>query len=245
MKFREDFTNRFYRTSPASQTAYKLSLEKIIALADIHKTDKVIDLGCGSGELLREVGKISKNILGVDNSPGMLIQARKDNPGIKIIYGDTLFLKKIKNESFDVVLSRAVFQHLSKREHKKFLDETLRILKPGGKFVMFTPIDSIPMRFPRLVSKIMVKERRKFSGILYPDAYIRETVIKAGFILDKVEYYGLFFYILSGYGTEFYLPFHKDRRLWKKLFIVDDLLMRMPGMKFFALNGTYKTVKHI
>lgn len=243
-KFKEDFTAKFYKASPASIVNYRISLEKILSLARIKKGESVIDLGCGTGDLLAECLKFTRKAVGVDNSRYMISQGKKDNPGVEFIFGDTLDLK-MKNEKFDLALSRAVFQHLTKKQHKKFLQEVNRILRPGGRFIFFTPIDSIPMRIPRFISKIIVKERRKFSGTLYSDSYIKSTIKRAGFSLEKVEYYGLFFYVLSGYGTEFYLPFHKDRKLWEKLLMVDDLLMRVPGMKFFALNGIYKAVKRI
>lgn len=237
-KFKQDFTDIFYRVSPASKVAYKGSLKKIISAAKLKSDDSVIDLGCGSGALLKEISKTTKNILGVDNSKNMLKQAKIENSEIKTMYDNVLDLK-IKDNKFDVALSRAVFQHLSLDQHKKFFSETYRILKPRAKFIMHTPIDSIPMRIPRFISKFVTKERKILSGTMYSSNYIKNVLENSGFKIVKIEYYGLFFYVLSGYGTGKFLFFHKNKNIWKTLLMIDEYLLKIPYLNFFALNAIF------
>lgn len=242
-KFKQDFTDIFYRVSPASKAAYKGSLNKVVSVAELKPDDSLIDLGCGSGALLKKVSRITKNIIGVDNSKDMLKQAKSENPEIKTMYGDVLDLK-ISDHKFDVALSRAVFQHLSVSQHKKFFSEAYRILKPHGKFIMHTPIDNLPMRIPRSISKIVTKERKILSGTMYPVGYIKNALKKSGFKIIKVEYYGLFFYVLSGYGTGKSLFIHSNQNLWEKLLTIDGYLLKFPVFRFFALNAIFVCEKN-
>lgn len=237
-KFKQDFTDIFYRVSPASKAAYEGSLKKIMSVVNLKPTDHVIDLGCGSGALLKEVSKTTKNIFGIDSSKDMLKQSKIENPKIKVAYGDILNLNA-QNSIFDIALSRAVFQHLSITQHKKFFSEAYRVLKPKGKFIMHAPTDSIPMRIPRSISKIVTKERKILSGTMYTTDYIKKALQESGFKKINIEYYGLFFYALSGYGTGKSLFIHNNREIWDALLNFDNYMLKIPGLKAFALNTIF------
>jgi len=237
-EFREDFTDTFYRISPASEAAYRGSLEKIIKVSNIGENESVIDLGCGSGALVVMVSKITQDVIGVDNSEQMISQGKKEYPRINLRLGNVLDLK-VGRKKYDVALSRAVFQHLTTAQHRKFLSEAHRILKDNGRFIMHTPIDSLPMRLPRYLSKLIVKERKVYSGDMYSVDYVEKLLGKSGFRLVKTHYYGLFFYVLSGYGTNISLPIHKNGDVWNKLLKIDEFLLKLPSLDVFALNGIF------
>ncbi|NLJ79419.1 MAG: class I SAM-dependent methyltransferase [Firmicutes bacterium] len=111
---------------------------KLLAQAAITEGDKLLDFGCGPGNLLIQAKQKQPQAVcrGIDIDPRILkIAAEKiDKHGLNIplkhYSGGTL---PYKNESFDKVLSGLVFHHLSYNAKRKALQEIHRILKPRGK----------------------------------------------------------------------------------------------------------------
>lgn len=105
----------------------------------------VLDLGCGHGALvyfLREAGYI--NILGVDVSPEQVAEAfRLGIEGIR--EGDLLeTLRSLEDHSQDVVIAFDVIEHFTKTELLPFIDEVMRVLKPGGRWLIHAPNGESP-----------------------------------------------------------------------------------------------------
>lgn len=96
---------------------------------------RCLDLACGIGESTRLLASrldASSEVTGVDTDAGLLDIARKTpSEGARISYqqGDAHGLR-FEDETFDLVLARALLQHLS--EPKKVLAEMLRACKRGG-----------------------------------------------------------------------------------------------------------------
>jgi SAM-dependent methyltransferase len=97
----------------------------------------VVDLGCGNGAFTLKVQKRigCEHIIGVDIYPPS-IQASAIR-GIRLVTHDlNIFPYPFKDESFDVVVSNQVLEHLF--YPVKFLMEVHRILKPHGYCVIST-----------------------------------------------------------------------------------------------------------
>lgn len=97
---------------------------------------KIVDLGCDDGSITQKLceGKGFSEIHGVDINENQLELAKKR--GI-ITHATTLNNElPFENESFDVVISNQVIEHLY--DSDLFLDEVYRVLKPGGYFVVST-----------------------------------------------------------------------------------------------------------
>jgi len=115
----------------------------------IHPCDRIADLGCGNARLRKFLPKNlipDGNYFGLDISKKLLAIARKNFPRDHFFLSD--FSKKLpfENCNFDVVSAIASFHHiLSKKNQLKFLDETFRILKPGG--IVFLTVWILPRRF--------------------------------------------------------------------------------------------------
>lgn len=91
----------------------------------------VLDNGCGNGRCF-----LSKNIVGLDYSNGLLLQAKnKKNSGL--VRGDVMCLP-FQDDSFDLILSIAVVHHMSTQERRiKAMEEIKRVLKPRGKCLLY------------------------------------------------------------------------------------------------------------
>src|SRR3954451_13133872 len=111
------------------------------AVADLHEGETVLDLGSGGGaDVLisaRRVGPSGKAI-GLDMTDEMLELARANaaEAGVENVEFLKGYLEDIPlpDESVDVVISNCVI-NLS-GDKQKVLDETARILRPGGRFAV-------------------------------------------------------------------------------------------------------------
>ncbi len=109
------------------------------------RTVSVLDLGCGHGALAYFLGQAGyRNVLGVDASPEQVAAAgRLGIAGIQ--EGDLLeTLRNLGSHSQDVIVAFDVIEHFSKDELLPFVDEVLRVLKPGGRWIIHAPNGESP-----------------------------------------------------------------------------------------------------
>jgi ubiquinone/menaquinone biosynthesis C-methylase UbiE len=118
------------------------SSRMVVEMAHIKPGDKVLDVGCGTGNLTLTAAQIvgsSGQITGIDAAPEMIELARKKADRL---HSSTLFdVGLIENLSypdgtFDVVISRLVIHHLPDDLKLKGFAGILRVLKPGGVFFL-------------------------------------------------------------------------------------------------------------
>ncbi|MGB3204747.1 MAG: class I SAM-dependent methyltransferase [Crinalium sp.] len=101
---------------------------------------KIVDLGCGHGALIYFARKLGYfNIIGVDRSPEQVAEAKR--LGIENVQEGDLMdtLNCLEKESLDVVISYDVIEHFFKEELVSFVDEVLRVLKTGGRWIIHAP----------------------------------------------------------------------------------------------------------
>ena len=92
--------------------------------------ERVLDLGCGDGQLSAKLAEARAIVTGADASAEMVAAAR--NRGIDAIEASAERLP-FPNASFDAVFSNAVLHWV--RNHDAMISEVHRVLKPGGRFV--------------------------------------------------------------------------------------------------------------
>ncbi len=113
----------------------------------IQASDRVLDLGCGTGivaRLLRERRGVADGITGLDVQPGMLEVARSIAPDIDWREGTATALP-FDAGAFDLVLSQQMLQFVPDRAAAA--REILRVLAPGGRVVASTwrPVSEQPL----------------------------------------------------------------------------------------------------
>ncbi len=97
----------------------------------LHKTDKVLELGCGTGLILKEIDKKVSKAIGVDLSEKMLEKAK--NRGLEVYQAEASNMP-FEDNTFDLVYSYKVLAHIEAIE--KTLHEIKRVLKPNGIAVL-------------------------------------------------------------------------------------------------------------
>lgn len=109
----------------------------VIEQAAVAGGHRVLDVGCGTGSLAVELGRLrpSAELVGLDPDPGALEQARRkaQRAGVVVRF-DQGFADALPypDASFDLVLSSFVYHHLDGDGKAGMLREARRVLKPGG-----------------------------------------------------------------------------------------------------------------
>ena len=110
----------------------------IIEMAKIKPGDKVLDVGCGTGNLTltaKRYAGTSGSVYGIDASPEMIRLARKKAKRSGCEAGfEVGLIEKIAypDATFDAVISRLVIHHLPDDLKRQGFAEIFRVLKHGG-----------------------------------------------------------------------------------------------------------------
>lgn len=102
-------------------------LESALVL-DAAKERDVLEVGCGTGLILKRVADVARSHTGLDLSEGMLAHARAR--GLNVVQGSATALP-FADASFDVTYSFKVLSHVP--ELKTALSEMARVTRPGGR----------------------------------------------------------------------------------------------------------------
>jgi ubiquinone/menaquinone biosynthesis C-methylase UbiE len=113
--------------------------QDLIEQAMIKETHTVLDLGCGTGTLVRMLKRQFGNarVVGLDPDPKALRRAKNKAARAAIaVQLDQGFADELPyaDKSFDRVLSSFMFHHLEGQDRERALKEVSRVLKPGGSF---------------------------------------------------------------------------------------------------------------
>lgn len=104
---------------------------------------RALDIGMGDGAIAKLLlGEPKLEVLGVDNEPKMIEQARASLSGaveagrLKIVLDDALsFLTALPAGSIDIVASGYVLHNLTADYRDRVYDEIWRVLAPGGLLI--------------------------------------------------------------------------------------------------------------
>lgn len=96
---------------------------------------RALDFGCGVGRLVVPFAKIAQEVTGIDVSKAMLDEARKNcaEMGIaNVVLAESDDRLSKVTDSFDLVHSYIVFQHIPPARGREIFKELLLRLQPGG-----------------------------------------------------------------------------------------------------------------
>jgi SAM-dependent methyltransferase len=121
-------------------------------------SDVVLDIGCGNGSMLRHLQGLGyRHLQGLEISGYAIKRLRGE--GIEVHYG-ALSSIALPEASFDVVIASQILEHIIRRH--RFLSEMRRILKPGGRALIFVPDDCLgPISEPEHVIKYNARSLRE------------------------------------------------------------------------------------
>jgi len=124
--------------------------KKVVAIVKNKQPETILDIATGTGDLAINLAETNaKKIIGLDISSGMLgvgkekIKAKKLNDTIEMVLGDSENMP-FEDHTFDAITVAFGVRNFETLE--KGLTEILRVLKPGGVFVILET--SVPTKTP-------------------------------------------------------------------------------------------------
>jgi SAM-dependent methyltransferase len=103
------------------------------ALVQPYRAGRILEVGCGSGRWLAELGPLATRVCGLDLSPGMLRQARGHMAWPALACGDAGSLP-FADTTFQFVSCVNALHHFA--QPRWFIGEARRLLEPGGRLAV-------------------------------------------------------------------------------------------------------------
>lgn len=169
----------------------ELSLRDIFYNIPSHSEWKILEIGCGIGRLIKPLREIYNQVDGVDISEKMVEYSKEylsdGKPNGNIYLNDGMTLEMLSDNTYDFVYSMITFQHIrSYTIVKKYLDETLRILKPGGHFRLqvLTPDNTMGAA----TEEASPENDYRFHGNAYTEEDLRNILNEQGFKIVEITH---------------------------------------------------------
>ncbi|WP_199425619.1 class I SAM-dependent methyltransferase [Thermaerobacillus caldiproteolyticus] len=103
----------------------------LIELLNPKKGEKILDLGCGTGDLAYEISKSGATVIGMDLSSEMIGKARTKYKNIQFVIDNGESFRT--NEEYDAVFSNAALHWM--KQAAKAVESIALALRVGGRFV--------------------------------------------------------------------------------------------------------------
>src|SRR5215472_18993199 len=107
--------------------------DQTLPLMELQPSDRVLDLGCGTGWASRRMARVAGEVVGLDVADEMLRRAERASStfkNIRYVWGSAENIPAADNY-FSKVLSVESFYYYA--DQGKALDELRRVMAPGGK----------------------------------------------------------------------------------------------------------------
>ena len=170
----------------------------LVQTLDPQPGERVLDIGCGPGQLTAKIAQSGAEVLGIDVSPSMIKRARKNYPQIAFEVIDATHMEF--NAEFNAVFSNAALHWILKPV--EVVSRIRNALKPGGRFLAefggegningiiaatfrareeldAAPLEQFPWYFPSVVEYISVLKAQEFV-VIDADLVARPTRLEGG-----------------------------------------------------------------
>ena len=184
-----DLIAAFYR-----QTFIRRNLDKAI-FSEFPHGSQLLHAGCGSGQVDSNIQK-SMKLTALDISRDAIRLYSCNNPFSEdVIHGDIMDLP-FKDSSFDGYYSLGVVEHFDSDQIQKIFSEARRVLRPGGKMVIFWPHYRATSVFVLGAWHWVLKHILHSDAILHPAEIslvrsrrmAREALEKSGFTIKDYKF---------------------------------------------------------
>jgi len=134
--------DNFY--NPGDQGA-KVRIDFILYFLKPRTGEKILDMGCGVGSFAYHCAKAGARTCGVDYSNESILIAKQLTKELGVgantefICRDAAEKLPFDDRSFDKIVAADFIEHIDDIQKRAVLSEMIRLLKPGGIMIIFTP----------------------------------------------------------------------------------------------------------
>ena len=141
-----DSTGYFEEAGHVTDHGSPFQRYRVAKVLDIYRPapgERVVDLGCGWGTISFALAALASRVVGVDFSEKsvafcerrLATEPRENLRFVCADAGDT----GLEAGAWDLVLAADLFEHLYPEDSARVVSEAFRLLRPGGRFSVWTP----------------------------------------------------------------------------------------------------------
>jgi len=222
----EDLYDRYYRCDEGNQ----MGIEESTLFQQLQKNPqgKLLDVGCGSGEIAEKLTEMGFSITGADHSQVAIGKMHKKGLDARLVDFDADGLNSF-TQLYDAVYAGDILEHVF--DPINLLKEIYRVLKPNGRLYL-----SVPNEFPfKTRCSILIKSKScqsfmyRHSGVDHHHTHFSEELLR--FMLKESSL------VISFWRAAVQFPFFK-----KPLITKSRLLGREFGAAFIIVAEKTNTV---
>lgn len=167
----------------------------LVAAVEASEGTGVLDVGTGTGVAAEAAAAAGADVVGVDESLGMLRVGRAARPGLRIAAAEAIDLP-FSDRAFDAVVANFVVAHFTK--YQTALYDMLRVLRPGGRLALTawadgddeltrTWTDLVETVVPRPVLQSSLSHALPWRGRFRDRGALQEAMMDAGLRRVRTE----------------------------------------------------------
>ena len=197
-----DYNSEFYEKKIAYPTLiYRQNyILDMIREAHLPRDSKLLDVGCGPGELLIKLSEDFDQLMGIDIANEMItianqkLENRSSNKNIVFEVGDIENLR-FEDKTFDLIICSGVIEYL--KDDEGWMKEIKRTLKPGGYLII-----NVTNKYSiRKWTSAPIEKLKSSKILLNLMNFIKEKVLRKG----KIHYFPFKPRLHSPYKFDAYL----------------------------------------
>jgi len=142
---------------------YQKLLESVCNELEIKKGDKILEAGCGTGNLALKIKQRGGDVIGLDYCKEALDIYKGKDKNAKVILADLTEKLPFSDNSFDKIACNNVLYAIPGEKQLALLKEFYRILKRGGKLVISNPRKGAQ---PFKIYQSHIKDSLKVRGLI-------------------------------------------------------------------------------
>lgn len=160
-------------------------LKRVLSLLDSSPGQKVLEVGCASGRLGREIKKIGHYVAGIEISESAAQEAKKVLDEVYVFDIESEWPAEILNEKFDLIILPEILEHVFDPVY--VLKKSRAALKPDGEIILTIPnFLAWTNRVYFLLGFFRYEKEGMFDfghirWFTYP--YLKEVLAESGFII--------------------------------------------------------------
>jgi SAM-dependent methyltransferase len=177
--FRVEETHWWYKA------LHRLIFQTLEAELPDWREKKILDVGCGTGAILKQLGNPEKNV-GIDLAPEAISFCRQR--GLNNVQQGDIHALPFADASFDVVICSSVLYHQWVSDLEGAVREMHRVLRPDGTLLIIVPA------FPFLHS---AHDEAVMTARRFKKREIRQLLQKQNFKIRRLTYWTTFLFPLA------------------------------------------------